>query len=53
MKEKLHIKILENEVVKLRQTKKEDFNELFKLAGKKEIWEQHSNKGRYKKSVFC
>ena len=52
MKEKLHIKILENKVVKLRQTKKEDFNELFKLAGKKEIWEQHSNKDRYKKSVF-
>ena len=52
MKEKLHIKILENEVVQLRQTKKEDFNELFKLAGKKEIWEQHSNKDRYKKSVF-
>ncbi len=52
MKEKLHIKVLENEVVKLRQTKKDDFNELFKLAGKKEIWEQHSNKDRYKKSVF-
>ena len=52
MKEKLHIKVLENEVVKLRQTKKDDFNELFKLAGKKKIWEQHSNKDRYKKSVF-
>tara|TARA_Y200000002_G_scaffold106844_1_gene87279 strand:- start:14139 stop:14675 length:537 start_codon:yes stop_codon:yes gene_type:complete len=52
MKEKLHIKILENEIVKLRQTKKEDFDKLFKLAGKKEIWEQHSNKDRYKKRVF-
>ena len=52
MKEKLHIKILENEIVKLRQTKKEDFDELFKLASKKEIWEQHSDKDRYKKRVF-
>ena len=51
MKEKLHIKILENEIVKLRQTKKEDFDELFKLASKKEIWEQHSDKDRYKKRV--
>ena len=52
MKEKLHIKILENEIVKLRQTKKEDFDKLFKLAGNKEIWNQHSNKDRYKKRVF-
>lgn len=52
MKEKLHIEILENEIVKLRQTKKEDFDELFKLASKKEIWDQHSNKDRYKKTVF-
>ena len=52
MKEKLHIKILENEIVKLRQTKQEDFDQLFNLGGKKEIWEQHSDKDRYKKSVF-
>ena len=52
MIEKLNILILENEIVKLRQTKKEDFDKLFKLGGKKEIWEQHSNKDRYKKSVF-
>mgnify|MGYP001256967969 CR=1 FL=1 len=52
MTEKLHIKILENEIVKLRQTKKDDFDKLFKLGGKKEIWEQHSDKDRYKKSIF-
>ena len=42
MKEKLHIKILENEIVKLRQTKQEDFDQLFNLGGKKEIWEQYN-----------
>ena len=52
MIEKLYILILENEIVKLRQTKKEDFDKLFKLACKKEIWDQHSNKDRYKKRVF-
>ena len=52
MKEKLHIKILENEIVKLRQTKEEDFEDLYKQGGHPTIWEQHLEKDRYKRDKF-
>lgn len=43
---------LENEVVFLRQTLEEDFDELYNQGGIKEIWEQHSDIDRYKKNNF-
>ena len=52
MKEKLHIKILENKIVKLRQTKEEDFEDLYKQGGHPIIWEQHLEKDRYKRDKF-
>jgi len=52
MKEKLHIKILENKIVKLRQTKEEDFEDLYKQGGHPIIWEQHLEKDRHKRDKF-
>jgi len=43
---------LENEVVLLKQTSKNDFDELYLIGGKKEVWEQHSDTDRYVKSKF-
>ena len=52
MKEKIKIKQLENGVIVLRQTLREDFEELYKQGGHQIIWEQHSEKDRYKKDKF-
>lgn len=43
---------LETSRVRLAPLKKDDFEELFKVASDPEIWEQHPNKDRYKRSVF-
>ena len=43
---------LENEVVKIKPLKSEDFELLFSIASDPEIWEQHPNKDRYKREVF-
>jgi RimJ/RimL family protein N-acetyltransferase len=52
LENKTFITHLENEVVFLRQTVEEDFDELYNQGGIKEIWEQHSNIDRYKKNKF-
>tara|TARA_B100000902_G_scaffold399018_1_gene467994 strand:+ start:151 stop:678 length:528 start_codon:yes stop_codon:yes gene_type:complete len=52
MKEKLRIKQLENDVILLRQTLREDFEGLYKQGGYQTIWEQHLEKDRYKKDKF-
>ena len=52
MNVKLKIEELENEVIFLRQTLREDFEDLYKQGGHKIIWEQHSEKDRYKKDKF-
>ncbi len=43
---------LQNELVKLIPLKKEDFENLYKVASDPLIWEQHPNKNRYQKDVF-
>lgn len=43
---------LENEFVKLRPLKSEDFEMLYQVASDPLIWEQHPNKNRYKRDVF-
>lgn len=43
---------LENEFVKIRPLKKNDFETLFNIASDPLIWEQHPNTDRYKRSVF-
>ena len=43
---------LECDQIMLRQTALEDLEDLYKLGGFKEIWEQHSEKDRYKKEEF-
>jgi len=43
---------LENELVKIRPLKQEDFEALFAVASDPLIWEQHPEKDRYKKEVF-
>ena len=48
MNVKLKIEELENEVIFLRQTLREDFEDLYKQGGHQIIWEQHSEKDRYK-----
>jgi len=52
MNVKLKIEELENEVLFLRQTLREDFEDLYKQGGHQIIWEQHSEKDRYKKDKF-
>jgi RimJ/RimL family protein N-acetyltransferase len=52
MNVKLKIEELENEVIFLRQTLREDFEDLYIQGGHQIIWEQHSEKGRYKKDKF-
>ena len=52
MNEKFKIKQLENDVVLLRQTLREDFEGLYKQGGHQIIWKQHSEKDRYKKDKF-
>jgi N-acetyltransferase len=43
---------LENDLLVLRPIRKEDFEDLFKVASDPLIWEQHSSKDRFKKKVF-
>lgn len=43
---------LENEVIKIRPLKPEDFETLYEIASDPLIWEQHPNKNRYEKEVF-
>jgi RimJ/RimL family protein N-acetyltransferase len=43
---------LENEFVKIRPLKEDDFEALYKVASDPLIWEQHPNKDRYKRDVF-
>ena len=43
---------LENELIKIRPLKEEDFEILFKVASDPLLWEQHPNKDRYKRNVF-
>ncbi len=43
---------LQNELVKLIPLKKEDFENLYKVASDPLIWEQHPNKNRYQRDVF-
>ena len=52
MKNDFFITELENDVVLLKQTTENDFNDLYLIGGKQEIWEQHSDTDRYKKSKF-
>ena len=52
MKSKFFNTELENDVVLLKQTTENDFNDLFLIGGLKEIWEQHSETDRYKKPKF-
>lgn len=44
--------ILETEIVRIIPLKKEDFDELYKVAADPLMWLQHPNKNRYKKSEF-
>jgi RimJ/RimL family protein N-acetyltransferase len=44
--------ILENEFVKIRPLKEDDFETLYSIACDPLIWEQHPNKDRYKREVF-
>ena len=44
MNVKLKIEELENEVIFLRQTLREDFEDLYKQGGHQIIWEQHSRR---------
>lgn len=41
-----------NELIKISPLKKEDFNDLYKVASDPLIWEQHPNKNRYQMEVF-
>lgn len=43
---------LENEYVKVRPLKADDFETLYKVASDPLIWEQHPNPNRYQRSVF-
>ena len=43
---------LENELVKIRPLKPDDFETLYSIASDPLIWEQHPNKDRYKREVF-
>lgn len=43
---------LENELVKIRPLKPEDFEILYKIASDPLVWEQHPNKNRYQKEIF-
>lgn len=43
---------LENDYVKLKPLKEEDFEGLYQVASDPLIWEQHPNKTRYQKEVF-
>ncbi len=43
---------LQSNQLLLRQTVLDDFEDLFKLGGSKKIWEQHSEKNRFKKENF-
>lgn len=53
MPEKFELQpILENELIRIRPLKDEDFEILFKVASDPLIWEQHPNKNRYKREVF-
>ncbi|MDF3077393.1 MAG: family N-acetyltransferase [Sphingobacteriaceae bacterium] len=44
--------VLENEYIKARPLKADDFEELYKAASDPRIWEQHPNPNRYKREVF-
>ncbi len=41
-----------NELIKISPLKKEDFDDLYKVASDPLIWEQHPNKNRYQMEVF-
>ena len=43
---------LENDAVLLKQTTKEDFDDLYAIGGLPHMWEQHSQTDRYKKDIF-
>jgi len=43
---------LENEFVKIRPLREDDFEILYSVASDPLIWEQHPNKNRYKRDVF-
>ena len=43
---------LENDFVKIRPLRKDDFEALYKVASDPLLWEQHPNKNRYKRDVF-
>ncbi len=43
---------LENDFVKIRPLKQNDFEVLFKIASDPLVWEQHPNKDRYKREKF-
>lgn len=43
---------LENEFIKIRALKQDDFETLYECASDPLIWEQHPNKDRYKREVF-
>ena len=44
--------ILENEWIKMRPLKEDDFEQLYKVASDPLIWEQHPSKTRYQIEVF-
>lgn len=44
--------VIENELIRIRPLKEEDFEILFKVASDPLLWEQHPNKDRYKRKVF-
>jgi RimJ/RimL family protein N-acetyltransferase len=43
---------LQNALVKLNPIKKEDFEDLYKVASDPLIWEQHPNKNRFQRDIF-
>lgn len=43
---------LSDNLVTLKPLQKEDFEDLYKVASDKLLWEQHPNSDRYKKDVF-
>lgn len=44
---------LENQAIKLCPLEEKDFDLLYAVAADPEIWQQHPNKDRWKKEVFC
>ena len=44
--------VLENDIVRLRPLRSDDFDALYQVASDPLVWQQHPNKDRYKKEIF-